>query len=53
MTQVGSYRFSKTAEGYTLVSKDGDVVGTFPTARDAMEKGISLTAAAYKARQRG
>jgi hypothetical protein len=50
MTTVGTYTVSKTTEGYVLTSKDGEVVGTYPTARRAVEKGVSLTAAAYKAR---
>lgn len=49
MTTVGTYSFSKTEAGYVLTSKTGEVVGTYPTARAAMDKGVALTAAAYKA----
>lgn len=51
MTQVGTYTFSKTAEGYVLTSREGEKVGAFPTARQAMDRGVALTAAAYKARK--
>lgn len=52
MTQVGTYTMSKTEAGYVLTSRTGEVVGTFPTARAAMDKGVALTADAYKASQR-
>lgn len=50
MTQVGTYTFSKTANGYVLSDRNGKAVSTHPTAKAAMEAGIALTAAAYKAR---
>ena len=50
MTTVGAYTISKTAQGWTLTSKTGEVVGTFPTARAANAEGVRLTAASYKAR---
>lgn len=49
MTKVGTYTMSKTDAGYVLTSKTGEVVGTFQTAREAMDKGVALTAEAYKA----
>jgi hypothetical protein len=52
MTQVGTYTFTKMDSGrYVLKNKDGKVEGTFPTAKAAMEAGVALTAASYKARQ--
>lgn len=50
MTQVGNYTISKGFEGYALIDQDGNVVGLYGSAREAMDKGIALTAAAYKAR---
>jgi hypothetical protein len=53
MTQVGTYTFRKMESGrYVLKNKDGQVQGTYPTAKAAMEAGVALTAAAYKASQR-
>lgn len=52
MTTVGTYTFSKTPAGYVLTSKTGEQIGTYPTARIAMEEGIRLTAAAYHARKK-
>lgn len=50
MTRVGNYTYTKTDAGFVLSHTDGTAVGTFPTARAAMEEGIRLTAKAYKAR---
>lgn len=50
MTTVGNYSISKTTHGYVLLNRDGEVVGTFPTARSAWLTGVDLTAAAYRAR---
>jgi hypothetical protein len=50
MTTVGTYTFTKTAAGYVLTARTGEVVGTYPTAKAAMDKGVALTAAAYRSR---
>lgn len=52
MTQVGTYTIVKGDSGYALVTKDQQILAVYPTARAAMDKGVALTAEAYKASKR-
>ena len=50
LTHVGTYAMHRAADGYSLTSQSGDIVGVYPTARKAMDAGIALIAAAYSKR---
>ena len=50
LTHVGTYAMHRAADGYSLTSQSGSIVGVYPTARKAMDAGISLITAAYDKR---
>lgn len=48
LATVGIYEIHRVGTDYALRAKNGETIGTFPTARAATDHGVALIAKAYR-----